>query len=115
MYKRPGTITITKPAHRRLFPIGEHLMSLLFLASSELTEQQRERLTSHLAQRGIVIRNYILDLIFDSFKTLFTSTKTGIADALVRHGGLQRSSSRQDSVAPPLSLAHGMKMKATGL
>ena len=83
-----------KPNHRGQFPMGNHMLSLIFLANSDLTEQQRERLTSHLAYRNILMRNYTLDIVFAGFKTLFTSTKTGIADPLVRHGGLQRRRSR---------------------
>ena len=78
-----------KPNHRGQFPMGNHMLSLIFLANSDLTEQQRERLTSHLAYRNILMRKYNLDIIFEGFKTLFTSTKTGISDPLVRHGGLQ--------------------------
>ena len=43
------------------------------------------------------MRNYTLDIVFGAFKTLFTSTKTGIADPSVRQGGLQRRHGRQRS------------------
>ena len=86
-----------KPNHRGQFPMGNHMLSLIFLANSDLSEQQRERLTSHLAYRNILMRNYTLDVVFAGFKTLFTSTKTGIADPLVRHGGLQRRHGRHRS------------------
>ena len=86
-----------KPNHRGQFPMGNHMLSLIFLAHSDLTEQQRERLTSHLAYRNILMRNYNLDIIFEGFKTLFTSTKTGISDPLVRHGGLQHRHGRHRS------------------
>ena len=65
-------------------------MALIFLANSDLTEQQRERLTSHLALRNILMRDYTQTVIFEGFKTLFTSTKTGIGDPSVRQGGLER-------------------------
>ena len=70
-------------------------MTLIFLANSDLSEQQRERLTSHLALRGIMIRDYTLDLIFTSLRTLFTSTKTGIADPSIRPGGIGRTSKQR--------------------
>jgi len=41
------------------------------------------------------MRDYTLDLIFTSFRTLFTSTKTGIADPSIRPGGLERSSKQR--------------------
>ena len=65
-------------------------MSLIFLTTYDLTEQQRKRLTSHSAYRNVLMRNYTLNIIFESFKTLFTSTETRIADPSVRHGGLER-------------------------
>ena len=43
------------------------------------------------------MRNYTLEIVFAGFRTLFTSTKTGIADPSVRHGGLQRHHGRQRS------------------
>ena len=89
--------TYVKPNHRGHFPMGNHMMSLIFLANSDLSEQQRERLTSHLAYRNILMRSYTLDIVFAGFKTLLTSTKTGISDPLVRHGGLQRRHGRHRS------------------
>ena len=77
--------------------MGNHMLSLIFLANLDLSEQQRKRLTSHLAYRNILMRKYNLDIIFEGFKTLFTSTKTGISDPLVRHGGLQRRHGRHRS------------------
>jgi hypothetical protein len=81
-----------RPAHQRRFPIADHLMTLIFLANSDLSEQQRERLTSHLALRGIMMPDYTLELKFTPFRTRFTSTKTGISDPSIRSGGLERSS-----------------------
>ena len=86
-----------KPRHRNQFPIGTHMMSLIFLANSDLSETQRERLTSHLALRNVLMRNYNLDVVFEAFRSLFTSTKTGISDPSVRHGGLQRRQGRNRS------------------
>lgn len=85
------------PAHRHHFPMGDHMLGLIFLANSDLTEQQRERLTSHLAYRNILMRSYTLDIIFEGCKTLFTSTKTITSDLLVRHSGLQRRHARHCS------------------
>ena len=48
--------------------MGNHMLSLICLANSDLTEQQRERLTSHLAYRNILMRIYNLDIIFEGFK-----------------------------------------------
>ena len=62
--------TILRPQHGQGFPIGDHLLSLIFLTNSDLNEQQRERLTSHLALRGVMMRDYSLRIVQESFRTL---------------------------------------------
>lgn len=85
-------VTYVRHAHQRRFPIGNHLMTLTFLANSNSSEQRRERLTSHLALRGIMMRDDILDLSVTSFRTLYTPTKTWIAAPSISSGGLERPS-----------------------
>ena len=80
--------TVVRPQHATRFPIGDHLLSLIFLANSDLNEQQRERLTSHLALRGMMMRDYSLRIVQESFRTLFCSTRTGIGNPQVRPSGL---------------------------
>ena len=80
--------TVVRPQHANRFPIGDHLLSLIFLANSDLNEQQRERLTSHLALRGIMMRDYSIKIVQESFRTLFCSTRTGIGNPQVRPSGL---------------------------
>ena len=77
-----------RPNHQARSPIGDHLMSLIFIANSDLTEQQRERFTSHLALRNYAMRQYTLQPAQEAVKTLFANTKTGINDPSVRQGGL---------------------------
>ena len=40
-------------AHRDQFPLSDHLFSSMTIVQADLTEQQRERVTAHLAIRGI--------------------------------------------------------------
>ena len=58
-------------AHRDNFPLSDHLFSLMTIAQADLAEQQRERLTSHFAIRGIPLQNYTFDLIRTAFLELF--------------------------------------------
>jgi hypothetical protein len=39
------------------------MFTLMTIAQDDMTEQQRERLTSHLPIRGIPLQNYTFDLI----------------------------------------------------
>ena len=54
-------------AHRGQFPLSDHLFTLMTIVQADLIEQQRERLTSHLAIRGIPLHNYTFDLIRTAF------------------------------------------------
>jgi hypothetical protein len=90
--------TYVRPAHQRRFPIRDHLMTFIFLANSDLSEQQPEHLTSHLALRGIMMRDYTCGLILTSFRNLFTSTTTGMADPSIRLDGLQRTAKQRASI-----------------
>ena len=42
-------------AHRGQFPLSDHLFTLMTIVQADLILQQRERLTSHLAIRGISV------------------------------------------------------------
>jgi hypothetical protein len=49
------------------FPLSDHLFTLMTIVQADLPKQQRERLTSHLAMRGIPLQNYTFDLIRKAF------------------------------------------------
>ena len=53
----------SRRAHRDQFPLSDHLFSLMTIVQADLTEQRRERLTVHLALRGIALQSYKFDLI----------------------------------------------------
>ena len=42
-----------KRRHQQSFPINDNLFALMFTVQADLSEQQRERLTSHMTLRGI--------------------------------------------------------------
>ena len=42
--------------HRDNFPLSDHLFTLMAIVQADLTEPHRERLTSHLAIRGIPLQ-----------------------------------------------------------
>ena len=60
-----------RAVHRDNFPLSDHLFTLMTIVQADLTEQQRERLTSHLAIRGIPLPNYTFDLIRTACLELF--------------------------------------------
>ena len=70
--------------HRQKFPINDHLMVMMFIVASDLSEQQRGEITSNLTQRGIRMPDYSWNMITEVFRDLLCSTKTGINDPNVR-------------------------------
>ena len=76
-----------KAAQRKKFPLSENVMALLFLVSADLNEQQRERLISTLTLQGVTIENYTTTKLEDTFRDLFASAKTNLADPFISRGG----------------------------
>ena len=52
--------TEQKTTHERLFPFSGNLKTLMFIAASDLTEAQRERLTSSLSLQGVNVTDNTL-------------------------------------------------------
>jgi hypothetical protein len=47
----------SRVVHRDNFPLSDHLFTLMTIVRADLPEQHRERLTAHLAIRGIPLQN----------------------------------------------------------
>ena len=56
----------SRRAHRDLFPLSDHLFTLMTVVQVDLTEQQREILTSHLTVQGIPLRSCTFDFIISA-------------------------------------------------
>eukprot|EP00438_Fugacium_kawagutii_P014944 Skav228845 [mRNA] locus=scaffold2630:88:7077:+ [translate_table: standard] len=71
--------------HNNNFPFTDNLIALLFLAFAELNEQQRERFVSSMSLRQIDTQAYTYLQVKQLLMELFASTRTGVADPLLRH------------------------------
>ena len=80
--------------HRRKIAINDHLMVMMFIVASDLSEQQRRDITTNLTQRGIKMPDYSWVVITEVFRDLLCSTKTGINDPHVRPPGQSRGKGR---------------------
>ena len=49
--------------HERLFPFSDNLTTLMFIVASDLSEAQRERLSSFLSLRNMTVTAYTLDSV----------------------------------------------------
>ncbi len=78
---------VMKPQHAAQFPLNEQLLTLMFIVSADLNEAQRESLLRTLKTQNITMRQYTWEPVLDAFKELFCTTKTGIADPMLRRSG----------------------------
>ena len=90
-YNHPDAMEMYNTAmanvHRQKFPINDHLMVMMFIDASDLSEQQRRDITTNLTQRGIRMPDYTWTVITEVFRDLLCSTKNGISDPNVRPSG----------------------------
>ena len=79
-------ITGMQDRQRDTFPFGDNL-----IAQSELSDQQRERLTSAMSLRNISLENYSYEMLKTHYHELFITTRTSIQDPSIRPQGGNRS------------------------
>ena len=60
-------------AHERLFLFSDNLTTFMFIIASDLSENQRERLTSFLCIQGMAVTAYTLKKVKVAFGELFCS------------------------------------------
>ena len=76
---------------RNAFPFGDNLIAQFFIIPSELSDQQRERLTSAMSFRNISLENYSYEMLKTRYHELFITTRTSIQDPSIRPQGGSRS------------------------
>ena len=76
---------------RDAFPFGDNLIAQFFIIQSELSDQQRERLTSAMSLRNISLENYSYEMLKTHYQELFITTRTSIQDPSIRPQGGSRS------------------------
>ena len=76
--------------HARTIPITANLVALIFVSLSDLTEDQRQVLTSLMAHRNRVLADYRLNELREVYLEIFCTTKTSVDNPLLApsgHGG----------------------------
>ena len=76
--------------HDRLFPFSDNLTTLMFIVASDLSEAQRERLTSSLSLNGVNVTAYTFEAVETVFVELFCTPKSSMENHSLRvnrHGG----------------------------
>ena len=84
-------ITGMQDRQREAFLFGDNFIAQFFITQSELSDQQRERLTSAMSLRNISIENYSHEMLKTHYHELFITTRTSIQDPSIRPQGGNRS------------------------
>ena len=77
-------------SHGRLVPFSDNLTTLMFTVASDLSEAQRERLTSSLSPQGVNVTAYTLEAVRIVFVELFCTPQSSMENPSLRangHGG----------------------------
>ena len=90
---------------------GDNLIAQLFIIQSELSDQQRERLTSAMSLRNISLENYSYEMLKTHYHELFITRRTSIQDPSIRPQGGNRSNTFFNKVNTKEKKASGLRMK----
>ena len=73
--------------HQNDFPLGENLIALLMLSLADLSQDQRNTLTSLMTHRGRVLQQYTTTELRTVFIEMFCTTKTSVDNPLMQPTG----------------------------
>ena len=63
---------------RTLFPLSDNLSALIFVSLADLTQDQRNTLTSIMTHRGRTLAQYNVQELRDLFLEMFCTTRTAV-------------------------------------
>ena len=79
-----------------VFPVNDNLFSLMFMIQADLTEPQRERLTSHMSLRGVTLQQYNFEGVREAMIELLCAPRSSIENPTYRVSGQGRTFLVQD-------------------
>ena len=77
-----------REAQRQAFPLGENLLALIFVSLADLSQDQRNTLTSIMTHRGRTLDRYSIQELRDLFLEMFCTTKTAVDNPLMQPSGM---------------------------
>eukprot|EP00435_Cladocopium_sp_Y103_P069800 s702_g34.t1 len=69
---------------RRAFPLNANLSALIFVSLADLTQDQRNTLTSIMTHRGRTLDQYNVQELRDLFLEMFCTTKTAVDNPMIQ-------------------------------
>ena len=73
---------------RQAFPLGENLLALIFVSPADLSQDQRNTLTSIMTHRGRTLDQYNIQELRDLFLEMFCTTKTAVDNPMMQPSGM---------------------------
>eukprot|EP00435_Cladocopium_sp_Y103_P057054 s30_g19.t1 len=73
-----------REAQRRAFPLNANLSALVFVSLADLTQDQRNTLTSIMTHRGRTLEQYNVQELRDLFLEMFCTTKTALDNPMIQ-------------------------------
>ena len=76
-----------KQAHRDLFPLSPNLIALIFISTADLSQDQRQSLTSIMTHRNRTMDQYRVLELREVFIELFCTVKTAVDNPMMNPSG----------------------------
>ena len=76
-----------KQAHRDLFPLSPNLIALIFISTADLSQDQRQSLTSIMTHRNRTMDQYRVMELREVFIELFCTVKTAVDNPMMNPSG----------------------------
>ena len=80
-------IRLHKQAHRDLFPLSPNLIALIFISTADLSQDQRQSLTSIMTHRNRTMDQYRVLELREVFVELFCTVKTAVDNPMMNPSG----------------------------
>ena len=77
-----------RQVQRQAFPLGENLLALIFVSLADLTQDQRNTLTSIMTHHGRTLDQYNIQELRDLFLEMFRTTKTAVDNPMMQPSGM---------------------------
>ena len=76
-----------KQAHRDLFPLSPNLIALIFISTADLSQDQRQSLTSIMTHRTRTMDQYRVNELRETFIEMFCTVKTAVDNPMMNPSG----------------------------
>ena len=73
---------------RTLFPLSDNLSALIFVSLADLTQDQRNTLTSIMTHRGRTLAQYNVQELRDLSLEMFCATRTAVDNPMMQPSGM---------------------------